>query len=323
MKPKTRIYIFCGVACGVVLVLLLSSINTGQSTNNIESTRTMADTETSLPSPIAISQIITFPPKPATQTPEITPTITTTPTLTTSATPTSSHGEKEVIGYSVNGLPIEVYHFGDGVIERMIIAGIHGGYESNTVDLADLLIDYLRENPDIVPTHKTLYLLRVLNPDGLLEVEKTAGRANADGVDLNRNWDADWTAEWDPAGCWSIEHLSGGAYPHSEPETQALTSFIQSHHLDALISYHSAGLGIFSGGQPSSPKSILLAQLLSKVSGYNYPPIEGTCRYTGQLIDWATNHGIAAVDVELSNHTDTDLSLNINILSAFLKWDPK
>jgi hypothetical protein len=313
VNTSTRLFAIFGGACGVILFLLLVSINTGHSPNKIEPSRTNTWIVTQLPSPHAIHQIITLPPEAATQTPEIIPTSTIKPTHTASATPTIGQGEKEVIGYSVKGFPLEVYHFGDGKIERMIIAGIHGGYESNTVDLADLLIDYLQKNPGIVPADKTLYLLRVLNPDGLLEGQNPEGRAN----------DADWTADWDPAGCWSMIHLSGGAFPHSEPETQALSGFILTHHLDAVISYHSAGLGIFSGGQPSSTKSILLAQLLSKVSGYSYPPIQGTCRYTGQLIDWVANHGIAAVDVELSNHTDTDFDVNLKILSAFLKWDPK
>ena len=34
-----------------------------------------------------------------------------------------------VIGFSVSGRPIEVYTFGNGKKQRMIVAGIHGGYE--------------------------------------------------------------------------------------------------------------------------------------------------------------------------------------------------
>ena len=56
-----------------------------------------------------------------------------------------------VIGHSVEGRPLEVYRFGDGPTVRMIVAGIHGGNEWNTIALADQLIAYLYGHPEIVP----------------------------------------------------------------------------------------------------------------------------------------------------------------------------
>jgi hypothetical protein len=41
------------------------------------------------------------------------------------------------------------------------------------------------------------------------------------------------------------------------------------------------------------------------------------------LIDWASDHGIAAIDVELSNELDTDFEQNLAILAAFLAWQPE
>src|SRR5687768_9462220 len=40
-----------------------------------------------------------------------------------------------VIGFSVSRRPIEVYQFGQGEKQKMIVAGIHGGYEWNTIVL--------------------------------------------------------------------------------------------------------------------------------------------------------------------------------------------
>jgi len=57
----------------------------------------------------------------------------------------------------------------------------------------------------------------------------------------------------------------------------------------ALISYHSAALGIFPGGKPDFPPSIRLAKAVSLVSDYPYPPINTGCDYTGNLTDWAAN----------------------------------
>ncbi len=41
---------------------------------------------------------------------------------------------------------------------------------------------------------------------------------------------------------------------------------------------------------------------------------------TGQLVDWVSNQGIAGVDVELTNHQDSDFEINLAILSVFLDW---
>jgi len=44
---------------------------------------------------------------------------------------------------------------------------------------------------------------------------------------------------------------------------------------------------------------------------------------TGSRFDWAAAQGIAAVDVELRNHTDTDFEINLEILKVFLGWEPR
>ena len=47
------------------------------------------------------------------------------------------------IGYSVSGRTIEVHTFGKGEKEKMIVAGMHGGYEWNTIALAAELLKYI------------------------------------------------------------------------------------------------------------------------------------------------------------------------------------
>lgn len=227
-----------------------------------------------------------------------------------------------VIGHSVAGRPLEVYQFGTGLSERLIIAGIHGGYEWNTIALADELIAHLEEHPEEIPSGVTLYILRALNPDGEARSQGAAGRANENGVDLNRNFPAFWSVDWPRDGCWDFLPITAGTSPVSEPETMALMGFVQRHNIDALISYHSAALGIFPGGKPPDPASIQLAEAVAAVSDYPYPPINTGCVYTGQLTDWASQEGIAAVDIELSNHQETDFEQNLVILSVFLGFMP-
>lgn len=224
------------------------------------------------------------------------------------------------IGWSVEGRPIDVIRFGQGPTARLIVAGIHGGSEANTTALAQELIDYLALHPETMPPDITLYVLPQLNPDGAARATGRDGRTNARGVDLNRNWPALWVPEWNRSGCWDLVPTTAGSGPASEPETLSLIQFIAAAEVDALISYHSAALGIFPGGQPAESRSVALAEALAAVSDYPYPPVDTGCIFTGQLIDWAANNGIAAVDIELHNHRDTDLEINPEILRAFLSW---
>jgi len=62
-------------------------------------------------------------------------------------------------------------------------------------------------------------------------------RFNEDGVgglDINRNWPADWEQEYIQSGA--------GPYPLSEPETRAVAEFLLSHrNVTGLINHHMAG----------------------------------------------------------------------------------
>jgi hypothetical protein len=261
----------------------------------------------------------------------IAPTLTTEPKLPsrqTSVRPTSTpllllnDQRLEVIGYSVEGRPLEVYAFGNGEQERMIVAGIHGGDEWNTITLANQLIQYLNQNRNIIPESVTVYILPNLNPDGEARSHNKYGRLNHNGVDLNRNFPVNWKMDWDRSGCWNTLPTSGGTAPGSEVESQTLMDFITKHNVQVLISYHSAALGIFPGGLPWDEDSIRLAEALAQVSSYPFPPIDTGCMYSGTLADYAVSAGIAAVDLELTNHFDTDFDQNLQVLDVLLNYAP-
>jgi protein MpaA len=229
-----------------------------------------------------------------------------------------------VIGFSLAGRPIEVYKFGAGQKEYLVVAGIHGGYEGNTIALANELIMHIDEHPDAIPDDVTLYIIRNMNPDGEARDDGVEGRVNNNGVDLNRNFPSEnWTREWDRDGCWNYRPTTGGLYGGSEPETRSVMSFIRSRKIQALVSYHSAALGVFPGGDPWEADSIRLARALAHATGYPYPPIDTGCEYTGTLADWAVENGVgAAVDMELRNHKDTDLPENLKALKVLLNFRP-
>ena len=261
----------------------------------------------------------------------VSPTITTEPhnryvEIPVSSTPTpltlSNKHQAETIGYSTEGRPLHLYVFGTGGHERMIVAGIHGGDEWNTVTLANQLIKYVDQNPDVVPEEMTLYILPNLNPDGEARAHNKYGHVNGNGVDLNRNFPINWQKDWDRSGCWNSLVTSGGTGPGSELETQALINFVETHNIEALISYHSAALGIFPGGLPWEADSIRLAKSIAEVSSYPFPPIDTGCTYSGTLADYAVSKGIAAVDLELTNHYDTDFDQNVQTLNVLLNFVP-
>jgi len=322
------------------MAALLAGLAAGWVLASPHSARRATPPQGSAPAPVAASpadtprpEALSPGPRPSpsplpSQTPLPTPLPSPTPSPSPAATLTPTpwpFGAPAVIGRTVEGRPIVVFRFGNGPDQRLIIGGIHGGYEWNTVALLDALMRRLRLNPAVIPPGVSLFILPVLNVDGYTDHRgETYGRANARGVDLNRNFPAFWQAEWEKTHCWHALPISAGARPFSEPETRAVRDFLQwpGIHIRALISYHSAAHTIFAGGQPPDPAAVALAERLARASGYTFPPKDIGCPYTGQLIDWAVAQGIPAVDVELTTHDDLDVEINWRLLQAFLQWRP-
>jgi hypothetical protein len=173
----------------------------------------------------------------------------------------------------------------------------------------------------VIPSDVTLYILRNMNPDGDARSHGYEGRINNRGVDLNRNFPTNWSATWDREGCWDYLPTTGGTGPGSEPETQTVMRFLQTHKIEVVISYHSAALGVFPGGEPWEATSSKFAKALAKVTKYPYPPVETSCKYTGTLADYAVELGAVSVDMELSTHQYIDLPENLKALKVLLTWD--
>lgn len=226
-----------------------------------------------------------------------------------------------IIGYSVDERPLEVYRFGTGERAFMVVGGTHGGYEVNTVNLTFELIEYYKTHPEAIPNNTRLYILKALNVDGLQIPYDKEGRANANQVDLNRNYPIEWVQDWDKTGCWDYGYLYGGEGPASEPETQALMSFITENPLIALVSYHAAAPGLYPAG-PNHEPSVTLSKYLSEASGYPFPGITLGCYMTGSMADWVASTGAASIDIELSNHYETEFETNLKLVNALLNWRP-
>jgi LysM repeat protein/predicted deacylase len=238
--------------------------------------------------------------------------------------------EGTLIGRSaVCAIPIISQQFGDGETPLVIVGGIHGGYEWNTILLAYQIIDHLQENPDLIPPSLTIHIIPNANPDGLYAVtqkirrftaadvaaDPVPGRVNGSGVDLNRNWDCDWT----PDAWWGYEPVSGGSAPFSEPENQALRNFILNLQPAAALFLHSAATGVYAAGcDEIDPQSLELGRVYSRASGYRFHDQFEHYNVTGDAADWLTSQGIPSITVELNDHENLDWNMNLRGLQALL-----
>ena len=249
-------------------------------------------------------------------------------------TTVSTNPATEVIGKSAGNLDITAYHFGTGSTEVLFVGGSHGGYEWNTSLVAYNLISYLQQNPSAVPANETVTVIPVLNPDGLQKVVGTtgsfvasdvstsktvqvSGRYNANGVDLNRNFDCDWKAN----AVWQNTPVSGGTSAFSEPETQAIQKYVTAHKIAASVTWYSSAGGVYSSNCHTgvSSQTNTLTQTFAKASGY--PAHESFDFYatTGDMVNWFAKKNIPAISVLLTNHTDTEWDKNQAGVEAVLK----
>jgi protein MpaA len=129
----------------------------------------------------------------------------------------------EVIGRSVLGRPIRAIERGDPFAARrvLVVGCIHGPGEAAGMAVTSRL----RQMP--LPPGLDLWILPDINPDALV----LGTRANADGVNLNRNFPSGWHFR---AGGES----GSGARPFSEPETRAVRRLILRVRPDTTVWYH-------------------------------------------------------------------------------------
>lgn len=131
--------------------------------------------------------------------------------------------QQHIAGKSVENRPIMYYVLGQGPEVIFIMAAIHGD-ESAGAPLVLKLADYLQQNQREFLRGRTVVLLPIANPDGL--VQNT--RYNANGVDLNRNFDTENR----------INKKEFGLTALSEPETHVITRFIKQYNPERIVSMH-------------------------------------------------------------------------------------
>lgn len=231
----------------------------------------------------------------------------------------------KIIGTSVENRAINSYTFGGGTNHLLFVGGIHGGYEWNSVLLAYQFIDYLKENPTVIPKNIIVTVIPSLNPDGVFKVinkegrftvadipsgaDETLGRFNARGVDLNRNFDCKWKSE----STWRSQVVSAGTSAFSEPEAAALRDFVLKETPDAVIFWHSQSNAVYA----SECENGILSKTLDVMNAYanasGYPAVSSFDAYpiTGDAEGWLASINIPAVTVELQTHQTVEWERNL------------
>lgn len=278
---------------------------------------TMIPTDSPSPvQPTALQVLPTLPPLPISS---LLPELTLDPNVTPSGTPVPTRPPADnafLIGHSFEGRDIWGWRFGTGSKLLLLVGGIHNGFESNTVLLVNALIDHFETTPTDVLPGMSIILVPVLNPDGLALGRTTNGRFNGNNVDLNRNWGCDWSAD----AYWRQQKVNPGTQAFSEPETQALSVFMQQTRLVAALFYHAAADGLFEGTCNDKVDSAQLAAVYGDASGYPYGKPFDAYTVSGTESNWADGQGILSADVELASSRSTEFDRNLRGILALQCW---
>jgi len=230
---------------------------------------------------------------------------------------------RTIIGTSVEGRAIESYTYGSGEVSLVFVGGVHGGYEWNSVLLAYELMDYLAENPNIIPANLRVTVIPSANPDGVVKIvgkegrfaaadvvtgDQSAGRFNANGVDLNRNFACKWQSE----ATWRGNTVSAGTNAFSEPEAAALRDFLSAEMPAVSVFFHSQANAVYASECHDGVLPETLAAMNAYAGAAGYPAVASFDAYpvTGDVEGWLASIGLPAITVELATHESVEWAKN-------------
>lgn len=223
-------------------------------------------------------------------------------------------------GKSLLGKDIHALVMGEGKKNILYVGGTHGlewltsllllkftenlaeAWENNT-SLSGFDVGEILEN-------RKLIVIPELNPDGIeiaingadscgeyreecikiCNGDFSSWSANARGVDINHNFNADWYSLREAERAAGITSPAprrfGGLFPESEPETAAVTRLCRRISVEGLISFHSQGEEIYyEYGKNTPKKSLYFAKMFSALTDYSLVKNEGLAS-SGGLKDW-------------------------------------
>ncbi|HEY4554517.1 MAG TPA: M14 family metallocarboxypeptidase, partial [Bacillaceae bacterium] len=206
---------------------------------------------------------------------------------------------KTIAGHSVLGQPLVEISLGAGTRKVHMNASFHANEWITTSVLMTFFADYLNAlvngtSLNGIPAlnlymESTLSIIPMVNPDGVNlvlngppETEKSqliglnggstdfsGWKANIRGVDLNKQFPANWDFETKRLSKMPGPRDFPGFSPLTEPETEAMARLACTEKFDRLLALHTQGNEIYWGYQGLEPaESHTLAREFQKESGY-------------------------------------------------------
>lgn len=208
-----------------------------------------------------------------------------------------SFTELELIGKSVEGRNIHALKVGTGKKMILMDASTHAREHMTTNVLMEMIDQYTvayatnsnlgKYNVRSILSNVSIWFVPMVNPDGVTLVQygpnamknpeqvkqinkysSNYGRwkANARGVDINRNFDARWAGLAKGSPSWDMYR---GPAPFSEPESKALGQFMLKYPFKSNFAIHSSGQVIFWGhNSENKARNTNLARLMAHTTGY-------------------------------------------------------
>lgn len=235
---------------------------------------------------------------------------------------------REVLGTSVEGREIYRYTVGTGNRTALFVSAIHGN-EVGTVKLAHHLLAEICQDEELTKG-LTCHVVPCLNPDGYHRALKhpdylhggRVGRFNANEVDLNRNFD---TPSFQRDAFWNhglnyqeSTKVFAGEAAGSEPETRALTEFIEANDVDVLFMFHNAGQDVMGSSHALAKQ---LSQIFARCTGYSLVSdhMWKSLAQTGTPREWCEQRKIPLVEIEGPNRWSSGWSTQKGALLTTLK----
>ncbi|MBQ1992177.1 MAG: M14 family metallocarboxypeptidase [Clostridia bacterium] len=240
----------------------------------------------------------------------------------------------EVIGKSTLGRPIDCYTIGNQKKKVLFCGAFHGMEWITSLVLYKLIINIC----DSIINHKkiqneklwqyfsntSLVIIPCVNPDGveicingsktgkgfesyidyISQGDTSSWQANAMGVDINHNFNADWQnlKKKELAMGITTPRASryGGAFAESEPETITLANYCRKNEIVSATAFHTQGEEIYwSFGEHTPPKSRKIAEKMAELSTYALSQPESIAT-GGGFKDWIIDElHIPAFTIEL------------------------
>ncbi|HCA04866.1 MAG TPA: gamma-D-glutamyl-meso-diaminopimelate peptidase [Ruminococcaceae bacterium] len=207
-------------------------------------------------------------------------------------------------GKSLCARNIYALRLGKGYPFALIAAGFHGTEYLTVLAAYRFALEHAAGN-----NPRSVIIVPCANPDGTeiaingfssaCRYSKTAAKicrdknlwkANARGVDINRNFSACWSEVKRRELKLGINKPActrfGGYRPESEPETKAMTRLCVRFNFSRVIALHSQGREIYSDFKNCAPQSAhALAEKMANASGYSLAQPEAIAD-GGGFKDW-------------------------------------